>query len=484
MNWQTADPAPSLLVLPPAAASLDEAHAAIEQWEWYSGKVLDSSQRLTVEVMMAETAGGRWAARSTGREMPRQNGKGDELEVVEFWGLIQRGEAIVHSAHELQTVSSAHERLSNLLESHRDLRVRVTKNLNGLGQQMIAVRGGGVIAYRTRTKGGGRGLDDVSRLVIDEAQHAKPEQLASVTPILLANPNPQTNFVGTGAIDGESAWWWKLRRRALGESPGDFGYVGHTAEVVTLDADGKVRQERIDASDRDLWHSTNPALAAGRAEIEFFAEQYRNLGPELFAREHLCVWDPEPSPEEHSGPIPLERWAQLVDVSNPYDRSTVVLAVDVAFDRSWASIAAVGERPDGLIQGKIVASKPDTGWIPARVAELSADIGGSRPVVMSKGDPLIDKVTGAGVDVYEMPSTEQGTASQALIDACLGLSPRFRHHGEPALTEALRRAETRTSGDNVDWSRKLSPGDISPLKALSMAFGRVGADVPEPFFAY
>ena len=70
INWHLdAKPAPALLVLPPAAASLDEAHAAIELWEHYTGKVLDPAQRLTIEVMMAQTDDGRWAAQTTGLAM-------------------------------------------------------------------------------------------------------------------------------------------------------------------------------------------------------------------------------------------------------------------------------------------------------------------------------------------------------------------------------------------------------------------------------
>ena len=50
MNWLLdATPSPALLVLPPAAASLDEAEAAIELWEYYSGKTADPTQRLVVQ---------------------------------------------------------------------------------------------------------------------------------------------------------------------------------------------------------------------------------------------------------------------------------------------------------------------------------------------------------------------------------------------------------------------------------------------------
>ena len=186
MNWASdAMPAPSLLVLPPDAASLDEAHAAIELWEHYTGKTLDPTQRLAVEVMMAQTSdGGPWAAKTTGREMPRQNGKGDEVEVPELWGLVHRGEAILHTIHDAVLLATqTQERMVAILEGHADLRRLVKRKWTGTGQQMIEMRNGGIIWYRTRTGSGGRGVDYISRLVIDEAQHAVDEQLAAVSPI-------------------------------------------------------------------------------------------------------------------------------------------------------------------------------------------------------------------------------------------------------------------------------------------------------------
>ncbi len=61
-NWlHDAEPAPAILVLPDVAASLDEADAACELWEHYSGKTLDPTQRLTVQVMLAQDDAGRLA---------------------------------------------------------------------------------------------------------------------------------------------------------------------------------------------------------------------------------------------------------------------------------------------------------------------------------------------------------------------------------------------------------------------------------------
>lgn len=466
MNWQSAEEAPpALLVLPPAAVSLDEAHAAIEQWEHYSRKTLDPPQRLAVEIMMAETSDGRWAARTTGREMPRQNGKGDEVEVVEFWGLTQRGEAILHTAHELNTVSSAHQRMVALL-SHRDFRgKREPKILNGLGQQLIAM-GDAVIQYRTRTAGGGRGLDDISRLFVDEAQHARPEQLASATPTLLANPNPQMNFAGTGAIDGVSDWWWSLRIRALGGSPGDFGYLGHTAERVYLDRDGLVVQEPVDAADRSLWTGPNPALVYGRAEMEFFEEQFRLIGPALFAREHLGVWDP-PSHNGAEQVIPSSGWRACADPQSQIAGQSS-FALDVSPNGGSASIAAAGSRADGLSHIEVIDHHPHTGWVVARTVDLLGRWGGS--VALDPSGPagsLLPALKEAGVTVDEVSTREHAQACGALYTAAM--ERQVKHLDQPELNAALAGAAKRLTSDAWLWSRRSSSVDISPLVAVTLA---------------
>jgi hypothetical protein len=480
ISWQrNVKPKPAILVLPPGVDSLDEANAAIEMWEHYSRKTLDSSQRLTVQVMMAER-GGRWAARTTGREMPRQNGKGDELEVVELWGLVQRAEAILHTAHELTTVSSAHQRMTALMSGHADLRRRTRKILNGIGQQLIELTNDGVIAYRTRTNGGGRGLDDISRLVVDEAQHAKPEQLASSTPILLANPNPQTNFAGTGGIAGVSDWWWELRKRALGKNPGTFGYVGHTAEKVFLDADGRVVQVPVDALDHKNWFNTNPALHVGRGEVEFFEEQLRTLGPALFAREHLGVWDPCPG---GMGDAVIPEWSALVDES-----SLIVShrqwSLAVSPDRRWAAIGVAGRNADGKLHVEWKDHRAGTGWIVDSVVKSWA--AKQLPIRIHKSGPegsFIAPLREHGVEVDEVSSAEVAQATGQLIDAAS--NGQLVHLGQPSLDKSVAGAVLRTSMDGaVLWSQRSSHVEITPLQACTVATGGVPAESFEPMFAF
>jgi hypothetical protein len=460
MSWQRSVPAPALVVRPRGAASLDEAHAAIEQWEHYSGKPLDPPQRLAVELMMAEDASSRWAARTTGRTMSRQNGKGDEIEVVEAWGLTQRGEAIVHTAHEIPTAKSAHARLVGHLEGHKDLRRLVKQVRYANGDQSIEMHNGGIVVYRTRTSGGGRGLDDISRLVVDEAQHAQPEQLASSTPILAANPNPQTNFIGSAGISGKSQWWWEMRKRALLPEPGAFAWLEHSAERITLDADGRVLSTRPDVWDRKAWRDANPAYPR-RIEPEFLEEQLRTLGPELFAREHLGVWDPDLGP---GGPsvFPPGVWEAVnhAEVAQPTE---VTFSLDVNPERTAAAIGVAGA---GGACG-LVDRRPGVGWAVDEVVAVAGRHGARVAVVSnSPAGALIAELERAGATVVALPLGDYRDACGAFFDAVTERRVVVQRH--PDLDAAVTVALKKSAGDGFVWDRRA--GDVSPLVALTIAY--------------
>ena len=475
INWQLdVDPAPALLVLPPAAASLDEAHAAIELWEHYSRKTLDPAQRLVVEVMMAETADGRWAAATTGREMPRQNGKGDEIEVVELWGLVQRDEAILHTVHDAVLLATqAQQRMLGVLEGHPDLRRKVKRKWQGTGQQMIEMRGGGTIWYRTRTGGGGRGVDDVDRVVIDEAQHATNEHVEALSPTLLANSNPQMNIAGTAGISGRSSWWWGIRKRALISDPGSFGYVGHSAERVWVDDHGRVRQDPIDIEDRTLWRQANPAIAAGRGGgMDFLEEQFLRLSRDGFAREHLGRWDPEPS--SGAGDIDMTVWQDLAieldDAGRPVGSrpDPVALAVTVSPDRRWGAIGLAGRREDGITHIQIVKSAEGTGWLVPELVRLrdrwSARVG---IVPTSPAGSLLAELAEAGVDAEELSVAELARGCAAMFDAIA--QRKVRHQDQGLLNIAAGAAMRVDRGKLWLWGSARSATDVTPLECVTIA---------------
>lgn len=464
ISWHLAEPAPALVVHPPAAANLDEAHAAIEQWEFYSRKRLDSPQRLAVEHMLAVRADGTWAARTTGRAEPRQNGKGDELEVVEAWDLTQRAAPIVHTAHEIPTAVRAHQRLVGHLHGHRDLRRKVAKVRSSNSDRSVEMFNGGVIVYRTRTAGGGRGLDDIARLVVDEAQHAQQEQLAASTPILAVNPNPQTNYTGSAGIEGRSVFWWSQRKRALFGDAGDFAWLEHSAERVAL-VDDAIVQVRPESSDVANWIAANHAFPL-RIEPAFLAEQLKILGPELFCREHLCVWDPPPD-EFGADIFGAGKWKACAGPSRPEDLKPGALAVAVSFELTHGAIAAAAFHDD-VAYVKPLRHAPGASWL-VSAAKDEQDVHDVDVVVDGRGPAavLIPDLEEAGVRVKVADTSE-------VLDACAGLfdlvqDERVRHQSDPHLDAAVEAAVTRAVGDRWAWGRRVSTADISVLESVTLA---------------
>lgn len=477
-------PGAALFVPPPGAVNLDEAHQAIDQWEHYSRKRLDAAQRLAVELMMGEVAG-RWAARTTGRAEPRQNGKGDELEVVEAWGLTRRQEWIVHTAHEIPTAKSAHRRLVDHLESHRDLRRLIRQVRYANGDQSIEMTSGAIVVYRTRTAGGGRGLDDISRIVVDEAQYAQAEQLAAAMPILSANPNPQANFTGSAGIVDRSDLWWSLRIRALralaGAEGGEFAYLEHSAEQVELNRDGRVLSAAPNPEDRKAWAKANPALGV-RIEEAFLAEELRTLGPALFAREHLCVWDPYPGDE--GGFLPFDQWSELV-VDQPKDLRSVCYGLAVAANGAHAAVASAGRLPTGDLYVDSVREEAGTDW----VLPYLVDLYGRKkvPIRVNPAAPegaFVRPLTEAKVGLVEVTGRQYQQACGEMLDSIK--NGTIRHLGQTSLDRAVKAVQRRDVGKEGGWvwTEPASGVDLSVLKAATLALSGVTARRPPRIHVY
>ena len=457
------------MALPTGVASLDEADAAIEQWEHYRRRKLDDGQRLDVAVMMATRSDGLWAASLTGHEKPRQSGKGDSIEVVESWGLTQRAERILHTVHDAVLLATeTQSRMLSLLE-HPDLRPLKARAWKGTGQQMIEMGNGGIIWYRTRTGAGGRGVDEVDRLVVDEAQHAEAHHLSAVTPTQAVAANPQLNALGTGGLDGKSAWWWSLRKLAK-SPPGAYGWVGYSAQPWSVNTEGRVVISDVDPTDRDLWWSTIPGLVAGRVPIEFLERELMVLGPVGFAQEYLCVWAPEPGGGLVEALIPdwdaLDNEASVIAANQQW-------ALAVSPDRRWASIGKAGRTSEGKLHVEWMEHRSGTGWVIDKVVEYYGQK--AVPIRVHKSGPegaFIAPLRERGVEVVEVSTPEVVQATGQMLNAAA--NGQLVHLGQPSLRKAVFGAALRTSADGaVVLSQMRSSVEITPLEACVVALGGV-----------
>ena len=479
MRWQrSANLKPLLLLCPLAAASLDEAHAAIEVWEFYSGKTLDADQKLAVELMMCETADRLWAAPTTGRAKARQCGKGDEIEVPEFWDLTRRGGFILHTAHEDPTAKSAHERMDALLDSHRDLRNLVKRVRVSNGTRSIETKLGEA-HYRTRTNDTGRGLDDISRLVVDEAQHAREEQLASASNTVLANPNPQINFLGSAGIKGKSAIWWNLRLQGWrGENDG-FAYLEHSAEKIEVDEDGEpVFIAPEDVTNPKVWLTAVTALKSGRITVAKLQQQLRINGPDVFARENLCIWDPPTGLLSGKAKIDPHEWRKCADLGSKI-MGRIVVAVDTTYDLDRSALGVVGRNAAGRRIAEIVQHDDGSHWLEValldvfernQVTAVTWDASGPAKALR----PMLERIVAEhnkhlpdDRKIKLEPLTMgryQASCAAFVADVT---AATIGHRSDTRLTNLAVSVPARKVGEGWVWDRR--GGDIGPLVVATCA---------------
>lgn len=458
--------APQIEHRPPDVVSLAAAEEAIELADSYgvaNGHPLAPSQRQVLELALGERADGSWAATRVVRFGPRQGtGKNDEIAARELAGLILFGERlIVHTAHELATARESFRRLEAVFENWDDLRRRVARFRYSNEEQGVELVSGQRLIYKARSGKGQRGFAEVDLTVYDEGQHLQAEHLAASAPAKLANPNAQTWLAGSGGL-ATSTEAWRLRKQALAGVAGRLAYAEHTAEVVEM-VDGEVESVRPDPADRDAWYRAMPGLGRWVTE-ESMQALFDELGPELFARECLCVWDPEP--DAAGGVFPAGKWKACFDPESGPTRP-LSYAVDVSPDRSWASIAVAAKSGAGT-DVELVDRRQGTAWLPARAAEVQRKWGGK--VAVAKGSPawsLKEDLDTARVDVLPITPEEHTQACGDFYDAVV--EGQVRHIGQAELDAAVVGADRKYYGDSWLWSRRTSTADISPLVAVTLA---------------
>jgi hypothetical protein len=473
---------PQIVHLPPDVHSLDGAGEAISLADAYGicdGFRLDDSQRFTLRAALGERVDGSWAAATVCDFEPRQNGKNDTVAARELAGLLVFEERlIIHTAHEFATANEAFLRMVGVFEGSPDLRARVAHIYYANGAQSIHLKTGQRLLYRARTAGAGRGFAKADLVVYDEAQHLQPEHVAASGPTRLANPNAQAWYMGSGGL-ATSTNAWRLRRRALAGGGGRFAYVEHTAERMTVEG-GRLVSRRPAVLDREAWAQANPAYGR-RISDESLLSLHDELGPDLFARECLCMWDAEPGGE--GGEIDPALWAALADASSSIV-SNHRLALDVSPDRRWASFGAAGRRADGRLHVEAWERRPGTGWV-LEVAVASWELR-HIPFRIQTGSPagaFIVPLRERGVEVVEVSASEHAQALGQFLDACE--CDGLRHLGGSALNMAVAGGVVRASGDVSLWGRRTSKVDISPLVAVTLAVGGVPEAVEESLtFAY
>lgn len=242
----------SSVVLPYTATDGPE---AVELYN-RSGRTARPWQEQLVYDILAKNDDGLYTHTRFGYEVPRRNGKGEILVMVEMAGIME-GRQIMHSAHRVNTSHAAWERLDQVL-SAAGVEHKTTKQL-GLETLWIEETGGRV-NFRTRSAKGGLG-EGYDTLIIDEAQEYTIDQESALKYVVTDSKNPQTILCGTPPTAvSVGTVFPDLRDTALAGEGRNVGWAEWSVESET------------DPKDVDAWYEANPSLGYQLTERAIYDE--------------------------------------------------------------------------------------------------------------------------------------------------------------------------------------------------------------------
>lgn len=430
-----------------------------------------------LEVMLGVRADNRWAAREYGEIVGRQQGKSAGLGVPRaLAGLLLLGERLIMwSAHEYKTAMESFLTCRDALVALGKqvgpnaivvdgVRIRVN---NTNGEEGFATSTGQRLRFIARSKGSGRGFSGDCNIV-DEAFAYTRAQQSALSPTMLARPNPQTIYLSSPPLDGDSGevlFGLKARGEAGDIRLGwrDWGLGLRLDDLARMAPD----ERRALLDDRANWAATLPALGRGRVTVEAVDQLRREMDEFDFAREVTGCW---PMQGDGSKRVLTEKmWDPLADPESQI-AGAVVFGIDATPDRSAAAIGAAGVRDDDVDHVEVVEQRPGLGWVVDRAVEMDTRAGGALWVIDPNGPAgsLVPDLEDAGLRLLLVSGGDYVRACGAFYDAVV--QEALRHLDDPVLNAAAEAARRRPAGDGgFAWGRKHSRASIAPLVAVTLA---------------
>jgi hypothetical protein len=455
-------------VRPKGAARGSDADDAIFLASSY-GLIPDDWQEDALEDWLLRGRNGLWLAKTCGMAVSRQNGKNGIIEVRELFGMVVLGEKFLHTAHEVKTARKAFKRLKHFFgeqvndpnAKYPELNALVVEIRSTNGQEAIVLRDGGSVEFVARSKGSGRGFT-VDVLVLDEAQDLTDEELEALLPTISSAPSgsPQIIFTGTppNPDKGQTGEvFTRVRQDA------DKGLDPHLAFTDYGVPDGPL--EKLDLDDIDTLYQTNPALAAGRLQLEVCRTERRRMSAAGYARERYGWWGNLSGGENVEGAFPGWNAAGSETREPPERHQSIGLAV--ALNREWSSIASAGFTDDDETFVGSVRRELGTRWLVDEALRIQDESGCAVAINgAGPGKNLIPDLEDAGVDLTILTDAE---ACDAYADMRDGIKNKTHVHGKhPELDDAVKVTVERKLAQRLALGQ-VAGGDGSMAEAAMCA---------------
>ncbi len=470
-----------------------------------TGEEPDEWQRYALSCALAEDEQRKLQAFEVALVVPRQNGKSWILEARMLGGVFVLGEKeIIYSAQRWSTAAKAHRSLVRKIRSTPALFRRVlgwqgqsprdpVKGIKSNGSELsIEFADGARIEFRTRSKDQVRGFTG-DLIILDEAYHLQADEVAAMIPTIAARTmqsSPQI-WYASSAARADSDVLRELRERGMkpwdGSDPALVYLEWSTDDsVVTDPEDERFSRDELAAAVCEA----NPEVGR-RISLDYVLDTEL---PAMLEEDFRCERLGIPIPIGADGFIRAAEWARCrddalieeierTDGHAEQDLAHLRVAIDVSPDRTRASVALAGIRPDGTVYVELIDNGAGPEWVAAEVAPRWRRRT-TRPLLIagsSNAADLARDLRAEGVRVQLLSQEKYGSAAGRFVDAVR--AGRVAHSGQVELDAAVLAGRPSHSGARLfTWKRTKVTEDITPLVAVTLATSPLWRITSDPDF--
>lgn len=401
---------------------------------------------------------GKWAHKTNGVLVARQNGKTHLLRMRILAGLFLWDERLILATAQNRDIALETFRLvADTIEDNGFLADQVKYIRKANGQEEITTKTGN--RYKiVAPNSGARGMS-ADLVIIDEAREmVNTEAYAALVYTTMARPKSQI-WLTSNAGDAFSTVLNRAREQAYQAiaAPGSDETIGWWEYSAP---------EGAKIADPTAWQYSNPALGY---TIDIDGIKARLKDPEsVFRTEVLCQWV-----ETLQNPFPEGAWASCLDqnIQLP-DGKAQYLAIDVSPDRRHASLVGATRVGDEIVVGLIQTWESDSSVDDLKIAAAVSDWArkfNSQCIGYDKytASGIAARLSAAGIPTQDLSGSIFYQACDELLSSMS--SGRLRHSGQEVLTAHIY-ACARKSGADGGWRivRRDSSGYVTAAVALAM----------------
>lgn len=434
--------------------------------------------------------GWRFRFRTVIIEVSRQNGKTTLGCVVSLYFLYALEVGLVlGTAQDVSNAEDTWQMCVEIAENNDQLSEAIKHVWYTNGAKRLQLTGNRDYRVRASNRKAGRGKSADLVLFDELREHQTWDAWAALSKTGIARKN-SLMWCMSNAGDGTSVVLRHFRLKAhqrLGDPDGIVRALGDSELPAADETDGSAlgwfewsADPEADPGDPKAWAQANPSLGY-TIEEEAIRTAYADDPIDVFRTECLCQW----ITTAITPPFPVDAWDKGKDEkSRIADDSELWFGVDLAADRTHASIAVCGKRKDDMFHVELAEYRSGTGWLIGWFQNAAPNYpGGMKVALQSKGAPIasmMDVIAAVdGVEIVECSGKDVAGWCGRLWDAVAASDEDTEvdavpvyHITQPALDLAANIAATRPMGDGAwAWDRNKSMEDISPLVAVTMAFG-------------